>query len=224
MKRYALFCLTIFVPLLFSQDKSTSEKLIDLGRVQEGTSVKSMVRFVNSTGESLSIKRVKSSCGCTAADVPKQAFAPGDTATIPFLINTRGFRGVVRKTLTVHFHEKDIKPERFVIQANVFSELNVEPRYLTMMQLTLNPDTTVTEYFTIKNDSEKLIRCEKIYTTSDMVAVAPEKAEIPPGKEHLIRVEVNPMRTGHYTMYVHVQSDHPLKSHINVPIFAQIRE
>ena len=199
-------------------------KLINLGRVQEGDVVKDEIRFVNTWNDPITISGVRSSCGCTATTAKNRECSPGDTATISFSLNTRGFNGLIRKSLTIHFQEKELKDEKFILEAQIYSELSVNPKYIHIKQAKLNPDTVITEFFTIQNESDGPINCNQIYTSNEIAQVFPPSATIPPGKENLIRVELKPMHVGRHTIYVIIVTDNKKKPRINVPIFAHIQK
>ena len=215
----------IFSTSLQSQQLTfLTPRLIKLGRIQQGEVIKDEIRFVNTWNASINIGGVKSSCGCTATATQKREYSPGDTATISFTLNTRGFQGLIRKSLTIHFQEKELKDERFTVEATVYSELSVNPRYIHIREVKLKPDTLITEFFTIQNESDGPIHCSQIYTSNEIAQAFPPSVIIPPGKENLIRVELKPMQVGRHTIYVIIVTDNKKKPRINVPIFAHIQK
>ena len=54
-------------------------KLIDFGKIQEASPVQGEILFLNSGSETLNINRIRTSCGCTATEIEKNVYAPGDT-------------------------------------------------------------------------------------------------------------------------------------------------
>jgi hypothetical protein len=212
-------------PVLAQQITMITPKLVDLGRVKEGDVVEGSILFVNAGDKALTIKQVKTSCGCTAANAGKMEHAPGDTAVIDFQLNSRGYGGIMRKPVTVFFEEKNLDNLRYLLQADVFSEFGVNPRYINLGRMALNPDTVVTEFFTMKNESGGPIECKKIYVNKvDMLEVFPTSVVIPPGKEQLMRIDIKPQRAGRFTYYVHIQTDYEKKPRVNVPVFVYIQE
>ena len=210
--------------ILAQQVEYITPNVIDLGRVREGSVIDGKIRFLNVGSNPVSIKWVRTSCGCAVAELEKMKYAPGDTATISFTLNTRGFQGIVRKSVTLSFQEKNLKEKRFIIQANIFSDLQVNPRYIHLTGIEFNPDTVLTEFFTIQNESESPIKLKNIYTNSDMIQVFPQSVVIPPNKEHLLRVELKPRIAGRHTLYVLIETDHKTKPRVNVPVFIYIQE
>jgi len=219
---YSGLLIILSTSLFAQQIEHITPKLISLGRVQQGSIVKDEIRFVNKMEIPITVRGVKSTCGCTATEIKKREYNPGDTARIAFTLNTQGFQGRIRKTLTISFQEKAIKDERIVVEAEIYSELSVNPRYIHIKEAHSNPDTVITAFFTIQNESEEPVNCSKIYAISDMIQIFPASAVIPPGKENLIKVELKPLRSGRHSFYVIILTDNKKKPRMNVPIFVNI--
>ncbi|MCO5233586.1 MAG: DUF1573 domain-containing protein [Chitinophagales bacterium] len=78
-----------------------SEPKVDLGEVIEGTKVKHAFEFKNTGNLPLIIQSAHGSCGCTVADYPKQAIAPGENGNIAIEFDSEGRLGSNTKTVTV---------------------------------------------------------------------------------------------------------------------------
>lgn len=76
-------------------------KRFDFGTVTSGDKVKKKFKFTNTGNEPLIISDVKTSCGCTASDYPKEPVAPGETAEIEAVFDTAGKSGAQTKNVTV---------------------------------------------------------------------------------------------------------------------------
>lgn len=73
----------------------------DFGKVKEGQILEYEFKFENKGTESLSIKDVKTSCGCTAAVVSASTIKPGQVGSIKVNFNTKGREGRNSKSITV---------------------------------------------------------------------------------------------------------------------------
>lgn len=73
----------------------------DFGKVKEGGKVEYTFTFENKGTESLQIKDVKTSCGCTAAVVSESTLKPGQTGSIKVEFDTKNRSGRNSKTITV---------------------------------------------------------------------------------------------------------------------------
>ena len=74
----------------------------ELGTVTEGQKLEVSFRFKNVGDKPLVIERVQPSCGCTVADPPKEAIAPGAEGVIKGVFDSNGRVGPNHKTMTVY--------------------------------------------------------------------------------------------------------------------------
>lgn len=73
----------------------------DFGKVDEGKVIDYTFKFQNSGTDTLLIKDVKTSCGCTAAIVSEKSLKPGQEGSIKVDFNTKNYDGRVTKSITV---------------------------------------------------------------------------------------------------------------------------
>lgn len=73
----------------------------DFGTVKQGVVVKRTFRFTNTGTDSLRITEVKTTCGCTVPEWPKQPVPPGSTGEIKVEFNTADKSGRQLRILRV---------------------------------------------------------------------------------------------------------------------------
>ena len=73
----------------------------DFGTVLQGEVVTYSFHFTNTGNMPLIISSVKSSCGCTVGDYPRQPIAPGDKGAIKVTYDSKGHHGFQSRVLTV---------------------------------------------------------------------------------------------------------------------------
>ena len=73
----------------------------NFGKVKTGAMVKYSFTFTNMGKEDLIIRKVKSSCGCTATSPADKVIKKGKTSKIDIVFNTHGRTGRQHKTVTV---------------------------------------------------------------------------------------------------------------------------
>ncbi len=81
---------------------------VDFGKHKEGEVLDTVFVFKNTGEVPLIISKVKTSCGCTATEWPKEPVMPGDSGKIAVEFNTRGKSGKQTKTITIHSNVKDL--------------------------------------------------------------------------------------------------------------------
>ncbi len=94
----------------------------NFGDINEGAIVKHKFVIYNKGGADLTIKRVKASCGCTAAEPVKKILAPFDSTSIDVTFNSNRRRGRQRKHVYI-FSDDPERPElRLSFTANIISK------------------------------------------------------------------------------------------------------
>lgn len=100
-------------------DVKTSVKIIDstfdFGKIREGEKVAFSYRFQNTGEYPLVISSASASCGCTIPEKPEQPIAPGETAFIKVVFNSKGTGGVIHKEVRIR---SNAEPEFPVLALN----------------------------------------------------------------------------------------------------------
>jgi len=80
----------------------------DFGGVQQNQ--KLVYEFtVNNVGtEELEIRRISTSCGCTAAIPADRVVPPGGSTTLEVVLETRTYKGVINKSVSVASNDRDV--------------------------------------------------------------------------------------------------------------------
>lgn len=73
----------------------------DFGRIIKGERVAYSFRFTNSGSSPLVISAVRSGCGCTVGDYPKDPVKPGETGKIDVVFNSAGRNGFQSESVRV---------------------------------------------------------------------------------------------------------------------------
>jgi len=199
-----------------------SPDVIDVGDVVEGDNAEGEIKFVNIGAEQLKINNIRTSCGCTAAKPDKKVYLPGDTVAIHYTLKTRGFKGIVKKSIRIDLEGSEAKNISFTIQANVITKMKLIPDYLNLGQLPINPDTTITVYFEIQNDSDEPIKITKITQNREILKITPLNAEIPPHKSQLFRIEYQPDQAGRQDTRITIDTNYDAKPRLYLPVFINI--
>ncbi len=91
----------------------------DFGKVKQGKQLVHVFKFKNDGNEPLEIKKVKTSCGCTAAVLSKKRIPPGEQGEIKVAFNTSGYAGKVQKYIFVETNESNKVKKTLVLKANI---------------------------------------------------------------------------------------------------------
>lgn len=127
MKRLALFIILIFsfigcVSAQPIKQEAVTPDTWDFGQVKEGVILKHDFVIKNTSKQTLNIKEVHTSCGCTTSGVNKRALLPGEKTLIEVKFNSKGYSGPVQQFIYVHTDNLDNPVIRYIIKAEVVKE------------------------------------------------------------------------------------------------------
>jgi len=224
--RFQLFVVLISISvigLLQAQNiRPITPETIEFGRLPEGRTVEGDIRFTNAGSVPVQIERVQASCGCTTTKIEKMTVVSGDTASIHYAVRTQGFRGVVRKTITVFFTDPKEKELEFVIKGTLYSDLEVTPSFIDFQDVAIDMNSTVTQKVTVKNQTEKPVQITAVRSNSDLLTVSPGKISIPAGQSQVIQVTLKPLRATTQDTDLWIETDSSSMPKIAIPVFIQV--
>ncbi len=96
-----------------------SETEHDFGKVNEGDKVNYTFNFANKGTSELTIKDIKTSCGCTAALLSQDNLAPGQEGTLKVELNTQNRSGKMSRTVTISSNDPKDPAKILTIYADV---------------------------------------------------------------------------------------------------------
>jgi hypothetical protein len=105
------------------------EKILDKGTVAKGDVVEANFRLVNEGSETLLVKSVRPTCGCTVADYDRE-IAAGGSGWVKAKLDTADFSGPVSKSILVMTNDPQDPTVSLVIKADVKPYVEVLPRPL----------------------------------------------------------------------------------------------
>ena len=73
----------------------------DFGNINQGDKVETIFTLTNVGEGDLMVTKAKGSCGCTVPQWPREAIAPGKTAEIKVVFNSRGKKNKTVNTITL---------------------------------------------------------------------------------------------------------------------------
>ncbi len=100
---------------------------INLGDMNQHESRDIQVIMTNKGGGILVVSEVNADCGCTIPTLSKKQLAPGESTPIDINFNSKQFHGNVIKVVHILSNDPNSPDTSFIIQANVFSPLLIDP-------------------------------------------------------------------------------------------------
>ncbi|MEJ2699538.1 MAG: DUF1573 domain-containing protein, partial [Desulfuromonadales bacterium] len=172
----SLLLLSALPALAQSPKLSVEGTNYNFGQVYQGEKVEHVFNFRNSGDAPLSILKVRSSCGCTAALVSSTEVGPGETGEVRATFDSTRFRGEVVKT--VYLYSND--PVRRVIQLTIHGE--VKPELVTNpTQIDfglLNPGEKKEVRLKLSNQGEQEVSFPTVETTTPELEASLTEAKL----------------------------------------------
>lgn len=97
-----------------------AETSFDFGDIVQGDRVEHVFEFENVGSEPLILSDVRTTCGCTAPEWPREPVAPGEKGSLKVLFNSTGKMGIQNKVITVMSNAVN-NPARVKIVTNVLA-------------------------------------------------------------------------------------------------------
>ena len=173
--------------------------------------------FRNSGDQNLVIRKVSSSCGCTAAVPSNREVAPGKTSTIRVTFSSGSMRDKVTKQVYVESNDPSQPRSKLTITGTVKREIDVTPYGIFLRSIMVGE--TVEREVQIQPVEAKTFRILEIKSNNQAVHVGdPERIDDKRGGYRL-KIRFGPVsQTGWTTAVLTVKTDltHTKELHITV--------
>ena len=91
----------------------------DFGRVPQNEKLEKEFEILNIGTEELTIGRISTSCGCTAALTSEKFVKPGESTTLKVTLETRMYKGAIERTVSVASNAANSKITQIKVKAFV---------------------------------------------------------------------------------------------------------
>jgi len=202
----------------------TSEQ-VDFGEVDSGKVVDLQFEFTNTGSESLEIKNITSTCGCTVTSLEKQSYEPGEKGIIPVKFYSRGYQGRVVKTLTVSTNDPQKPYVRLrltgIVTMKNYASIEVSPNRLHFKDVPLGGEAEQT--FEIRNPGSLPLRIIEVIHGPEVSPRFSGKS-VGPGEALTVTLHIKGMAAGPFVTYLKIRSNAFRQSLAVVKVDADIAE
>ena len=166
------------------------DSAIDFGTASGGEIVNCTFIFTNTGDETLSIKSVQPSCGCTSAGNWTKDVEPGKTGPIPLRFDTSHFSGAVSKATVVQCNARSNAVLSITLKGTVYREWNVSPQTATLL---IYPNASnATARVRIVNSGTNYAALFHPTVSNARNSYVLQLATNAPGKDYILTVSVKP--------------------------------
>lgn len=215
---------TFIVGLMAQVDEQPEEmfeyitpKTQNMGTVLDGTVLKGQIVFRYKGNGPFHIQAVNTSCGCTVVQLKKTTFSTGEVISIPFEINTTGFRGPIQKRIAVYYDQPKSSILVFKVRAIVQPLLEYKP---TFVRLTLQPGkTSAVGEIEFKNNSDEPIQITKLENPDSRISATFSNETIAPHKTEKLTVVFNGTVTDNERIVLKFQNSAYPGKWFSIPVY-----
>ncbi len=162
------------------------EPVHEWGTVVRGSVVKHTFGVKNTGGSPLIIERVKAQCGCTAVEKPEQPIPPGASGSITLSVDTKRFKGALKKTADV-YSNATAKPIKLTMQGTVEQVYAVQPENprIEVVRGTASPSGE----FILRRQSKSEAKVVEVTTKSTIINAS--LREVKAGEEYAVDLAID---------------------------------
>lgn len=229
MRRWMLACaafctlLLLAFPVWAGPTVNVPKPDHDFGTIYQGENVRHAFSFSNSGNAPLTIEKVSSSCGCTAALASAKTLAPGESGEIQTSFDSTRFRGAVSKTVYLYTNDPAQPMMQLHLNGKVQEEVALDPQMVNFG--TVAPKRTVKSTVNLTNQGRREVRLEGLETTTPELAARLSAAVVPPGGKVSVELTLTP-KPGQprFSGYVLFKADGAIRHDLRIPVYADLGE
>jgi hypothetical protein len=166
----------------------------DFGDLYRGQKATHFFTIKNAGDDTLVIRNVSASCGCTAAMASRSVVPPQSTSKLNVTFNSEGYGGRVRKTVTVHSNDPVSPTQQASIAANVLPVLESSPSYLFIQRAKV--DSVSLSSIQVTNATGKQVTILSVESNLEGSRVEATKKALKPSEKAELRVSYKPAKEG----------------------------
>jgi hypothetical protein len=195
----------------------------DFGRIKQGETVSYEFIFKNEGTAPLEVRRVATSCGCTAALVSQKEIAPGKEGRLKVSFDSRGYSGQVVKY--IYFDSND--PKQPQVELTIKAEIETGPaakleldRYNLDLGISLEGEEASAKLL-VRNTGQLELRIETenpefSFLVKNKPVIFPFRLPAGQSAELEIKLPGRAGRTGLLRDYILLKSNDPVRATVSV--------
>jgi hypothetical protein len=204
------------------------KKIMEMGKVAQGEVLEVDFAIVNEGDETLEIKAVRPTCGCTVADFDRE-IAPGKTGYVKAKLDTRDFSGPISKSILIMTNDPQDPTTTVVIKTTVHPYVQVLPRALVRFNA-VQHEPMEQKITIVADEEEKGFKVTGVKSSVPFLLAStrpvPEDqllaGKSPQQYEIVLSLEESPP-VGPVNALVEIETNHPKARTVPVKVFGVIR-
>ncbi len=199
---------------------SFKEPDFNFGKIYKGQKVEHVYKFENTGKDTLNIKKVKTSCGCTAAILTNRTISPAETGEIRVTYNPGSNTGNVKKSITVLNDDPEHPSYRLTIFGEIIEDVSIKPRNIDFGAMYIGEKSNKHKTVTIESQSTPDFQIKAIKSSKPFIdtSIVEEK-----NGKYIVRISLidNP-GIGRFIGGIHLETNSQSQKEVNIPFFGEI--
>lgn len=202
-------------PVIFFENSD-----FNFGQIYQDQKVDHIYRFENRGNDILEIKKVKTSCGCTAAILTDSTVPPGETGEIKTTFSSGSKRGNIKKSITVLSNDPGTPSYKLTISGEIIENISIKPRNINFGSASVDKETGKTVTVTIKSLSSPDFKINKITPSQPFIDASIVEEN---DGEYIINVTLKDYRKiGRFSGKIHLETNNQKQQKAIIPFFGEI--
>lgn len=188
----------------------------DFGRVVPKVALHADFRFSNAGGQELVVEDIKTSCGCTVANISPKKVSPGGVGVLRIAFTPADARKV-RHQVVIHSNDPHSPDVDIVLSAAPSWPIEVRPTELTFTCLMVNE--TINRELDFVSVETKPFEITHLESSASTVVITPVEQN---HRQKKLRVAITPKQIGHFDETISVTTDIRERPRMTIPIRGEV--
>lgn len=220
----SLFCLESILFAATGPKIKFDKESWNFGKAEHGKVLTHVFKFNNEGDSPLIIKKIRTSCGCTAALVSAKKIDPGKRGEIKVTFNTRGYAGKVNMFVYIDLNDPTQPQTQLMLSADIefppSPKIDLNKSSFDMGLLLEGED--ISESVKFRNSGDRELSME--FSHRDAIFSHGDKKissafTIPAGKEAVIEIKIpSRKRPGLIREYILIKSNDPARPSLSLAL------
>ncbi|MFC2131875.1 DUF1573 domain-containing protein, partial [Bacteroidota bacterium] len=185
--------------------------------------LKAKVQLKNAGTETLIIKEVKATCGCTTAPLDKKELGPGEIGTLDITLRVAGRSNNVSKTIRIMSNDKNTPEKVLWLKCQVIRDLQISQSYLAFQEMTVGNNKEAK--ISIKNNSKDLIKLSDfVIEPAELKINLKGIVNIKPGQQIDLIGTVTPNQPGNFRGSVKFKTTNKDNKEVTINAFGRVKK
>ena len=219
MIRFISFVMFASSLLIADPELFVKQPDFEFGEQRSGSIVSHEFLLENRGNETLKIRDIKTSCGCTTPNENVMVIPAGKQKPLKVEMDLEGRSGPQTQYVTLSTNDPEQRSYSLKLSGEAIPQIRVEPRTLNLMQN--DPDATHQGVVTLTSTTAEKFKVTSVTANRDRVTTTIEGSE--DGKSSRILVVPRPQEgQGHFTDVLSIKTSNPEIKEVKVLVMWQI--